>query len=120
MLARGVPPLSCAICSNRKEKRFCLAVHGRILPAMLWRTAGAHARLSLRVSLPAASAPAREAKTTGRRPARGSIPQGRTFRRFPEGPGPSDFGNRGIYLTPLATTGCGFALFSLSHRLNPL
>ena len=32
MLARGVPPLSCAICSNRKEKRFCLAVHGRICP----------------------------------------------------------------------------------------
>jgi hypothetical protein len=24
--------LSCAICSNRKEKRFCLAVHGRICP----------------------------------------------------------------------------------------
>ena len=24
--------MSCAICSNRKEKRFCLAVHGRICP----------------------------------------------------------------------------------------
>jgi hypothetical protein len=28
----GVPPLSCAICSDRREKRFCLAVHGRICP----------------------------------------------------------------------------------------
>jgi len=27
-----VPRLSCAICSIRKEKRFCLAVHGRICP----------------------------------------------------------------------------------------
>ena len=24
--------MSCAICSDRKEKRFCLAVHGRICP----------------------------------------------------------------------------------------
>src|ERR1700690_4136512 len=26
------PPLSCAICEERKEKRFCPAVHGRICP----------------------------------------------------------------------------------------
>src|SRR3954453_12385644 len=25
-------PLSCVICEKRKEKRFCLAVHGRICP----------------------------------------------------------------------------------------
>lgn len=28
----GDPPLACAICEIRKEKRFCLAVHGRICP----------------------------------------------------------------------------------------
>jgi hypothetical protein len=27
-----LPELSCAICDTRKEKRFCLAVHGRICP----------------------------------------------------------------------------------------
>jgi len=26
----GTPALSCAICEKRKEKRFCLAIHGRI------------------------------------------------------------------------------------------
>jgi len=28
----GSPPLTCAICEIRKEKRFCPAVHGRICP----------------------------------------------------------------------------------------
>ena len=32
----------------------------------------------------------------------------------------SVFNKRGIHFTPVATTGCGFALFSLRHFLNPL
>jgi len=32
MLIKENPPLSCAICNIRREKRFCPAVHGRICP----------------------------------------------------------------------------------------
>ena len=68
--------VSCEICHNRKEKRFCPAIHGRICPQCCGEQREVDTRLSGGLLLPATGPRTGEDPHAGATCGRGTVPQG--------------------------------------------